>query len=84
MYSNLAERCRNRLLTRETFDTFFRSCGLIGEIIFLKFDASKNGTISFKDFVKAFEIMIKGTVREKADVLFELYDVHKTGGVTYT
>jgi hypothetical protein len=48
MYDNLAKRCRNNLVTRETFDLFFHSSGLVGEILFLKFDTQKTGTISFE------------------------------------
>ena len=47
MYQNLAIRCRNNLVNRETFDLFFHSSGLIGEILFLRFDTNSNGTISF-------------------------------------
>jgi Ca2+-binding EF-hand superfamily protein len=75
MYNNLAQRCRNKLLTRETFDIFFHSSGLIGEIIFIKFDSSKKGVITLEQFLQAFEIMIKGSIRERADVLFDIYDI---------
>lgn len=84
MYQNLAKRCRNGQLSRETFDVFFHSSGLIGEIIFLKFDSSKDGVITFEEFLQAFEIMIKGSFREKADVLFEIYDLEKSGGVNFS
>lgn len=83
MYLNLSKRCRNNLVTRETFELFFHSSGLIGEILFLKFDHKKNGTISFEEFLAAFELMMKGSLRERADILFEIYDVNNTGGVKY-
>lgn len=83
MYANLAKRSRNNLVTRETFDLFFHSSGLVGEILFLKFDANKTGAISFSEFLSAFELMIKGSLRERADILFEIYDVNNTGGVKY-
>jgi Ca2+-binding EF-hand superfamily protein len=84
MYSNLSRRCRNNQLSRETFDMFFHSSGLIGEIIFIKFDSSKKGVITFEQFLQAFEVMIKGTIREKADVLFDIYDLERSGGVNFS
>lgn len=83
MYVNLSKRCRNDRVTREGFDLFFHSSGLIGEILFLKFNKAKNGTIDFKEFLAAFELMIKGSLRDRADVLFEIYDVNNTGGVKH-
>ena len=35
----------NDLVTRDTFDVFFHSSGLMGEIIFNRFDYKKQGTI---------------------------------------
>jgi hypothetical protein len=63
MYENLSKRCRNGQVARETFDQFFHSSGLIGEILFLKFDKNKTGSISFVEFQSAFELMIKGSLR---------------------
>lgn len=54
MYENLSKRCRNQLVTRETFDVFFHANGLIGEILFQRFDANKKGTISLEEFLMAF------------------------------
>ena len=51
MYENLSKRCRNGLVTRETFEIFFHASGLMGEIIFNRFDSKKNGTISIEELL---------------------------------
>lgn len=39
---------------------FFHANGLIAELLFTKFDQQKTGSINQDDFLKAFEIMVKG------------------------
>lgn len=47
MYDDLACRSKEKLLTREVFDTFFHLNGLWGQEMFRIFDRSKHGTILF-------------------------------------
>jgi hypothetical protein len=54
MYQNLARRSRTGKVSRETFEIFFHASGLIGEILFLKFDTDKNGIIGYEEFLQAF------------------------------
>ena len=47
MYNDLALRSKDKLLTRENFDTFFHLSGLWGQEMFRIFDKNKQGTILF-------------------------------------
>jgi Ca2+-binding EF-hand superfamily protein len=47
----------------------------MAELMFSKFDEKKTGTISERDFMNAFEVMVKGSFEEKAEALFEFYRV---------
>ena len=45
-YNDLAKRCKDSILSRDTFQTFFHANGLMAELMFCKFDKNKTGTIS--------------------------------------
>lgn len=47
----------------------------MAELLFIKFNQKKSGEITKEEFIQAFEIMVKGSFEEKADVLFEFYGV---------
>ncbi|OMJ07794.1 Neuronal calcium sensor 1 [Smittium culicis] len=52
------------------------------ERIFKIFDANKNGTVDFKEFLQALSITSRGTPEEKLNWAFELYDIDKDGFIT--
>ena len=56
----------------------------MAELLFNKFDQEKSGSISQSQFLRAFEVMVKGCFEEKADVLFEFYGVENSGGIRYS
>lgn len=60
-YNDLAKRCKDSILSRDTFQTFFHANGLMAELMFCKFDKDKTGTISKEYFMHAFAIMVKGS-----------------------
>jgi Ca2+-binding EF-hand superfamily protein len=83
VYDDLAKRCKDNIVSRDTFQVFFHNSGLMAELMFSKFDEKKNGTISKEEFLRAFEINVKGTFEEKADALFEFYSMERSGGIRY-
>jgi Ca2+-binding EF-hand superfamily protein len=56
----------------------------MAELLFIKFNQLKSGEITRIEFLQAFEIMVKGSFEEKADVLFEFYGVENSGGIRYS
>ncbi|XP_077597546.1 A-type potassium channel modulatory protein KCNIP1-like isoform X3 [Stigmatopora nigra] len=64
------------------------SCGLISRLadatmyahyLFNAFDTTKNGSIKFKDFVMGLSILLRGTLKEKLEWTFHLYDINRDG-----
>nr|XP_057934322.1 Kv channel-interacting protein 1b isoform X2 [Doryrhamphus excisus] len=47
--------------------------------LFNAFDTSNNGSIKFKDFVVGLSILLRGTLREKLEWTFHLYDINRDG-----
>ncbi|CAO78719.1 EF-hand domain-containing protein [Caenorhabditis elegans] len=53
------------------------------DLLFETFDNDGNGTINFQEFVKALSILCRGTLDEKLDWLYKLYDPKEKGEVTW-
>ncbi|XP_067103413.1 A-type potassium channel modulatory protein KCNIP1 isoform X2 [Osmerus mordax] len=47
--------------------------------LFNAFDSAHSGSIKFEDFVTALSILLRGSVREKLQWTFNLYDINKDG-----
>ena len=52
--------------------------------MFKMFDKNKEGLINFDEFITSIELMVRGTQAERAVLLFQFYDVDKTGGVSFS
>uniref|UniRef100_A0A8B9PGZ7 Potassium voltage-gated channel interacting protein 3 n=1 Tax=Apteryx owenii TaxID=8824 RepID=A0A8B9PGZ7_APTOW len=50
--------------------------------LFNAFDVDGNGAICFQDFVVGLSILLRGTVHEKLNWAFNLYDINKDGYIT--
>ncbi|XP_044538251.1 Kv channel-interacting protein 4 isoform X4 [Gracilinanus agilis] len=50
--------------------------------LFNAFDTDHNGSVSFEDFVMGLSILLRGTVQEKLNWAFNLYDINKDGCIT--
>lgn len=47
--------------------------------IFTLVDKDRNGFISFREFVDMLVIFLKGSAEEKMKMMFDMYDINKTG-----
>jgi len=47
----------------------------MAELMFSKFDDQKTGAILKEEFMKAFEVNVKGTFEQRANALFEFYSM---------
>ncbi|XP_034538809.1 Kv channel-interacting protein 1b isoform X1 [Notolabrus celidotus] len=47
--------------------------------LFNAFDTTNNGSIKFKDFVVGLSTLLRGTLREKLEWTFHLYDINRDG-----
>lgn len=50
--------------------------------MFNTFDQDHNGTISFEEFVMGLSVLARGSLQEKLQWAFQLYDVNKDGIIT--
>ncbi|CAI5454683.1 unnamed protein product [Caenorhabditis angaria] len=53
------------------------------ELVFRNIDQSRTGSITFLDFVTSFSKIAKGTLEEKLDWIFSLYDSNCVGYIGY-
>lgn len=50
--------------------------------LFNAFDMDRNGSIHFEDFVIGLSVLLRGSVTEKLNWAFNLYDINKDGYIT--
>ncbi|XP_078495922.1 dual oxidase 2 [Ciona intestinalis] len=55
---------------------------LFVEQMFLVADSDEDGTISFREFLDIMVLFTKGTPKEKAQLMFDMYDLDKSGGLS--
>ena len=69
-------------MSKETFLDYFALPGILGERLFAVFDTKKNGVIDFEEFVNGLARYNRGSIQDKIDMLFELYDLDGQAYVT--
>lgn len=50
--------------------------------LFNAFDSDRNGSIRFEDFVIGLSVLLRGSITEKLNWAFNLYDINKDGYIT--
>ncbi|PAV88520.1 hypothetical protein WR25_07902 [Diploscapter pachys] len=74
----------NKEILREKFNELFPQGDIehYSDLLFDTFDSDRSGTINFLEFVKALSVLCRGTLDEKLEWLYRLYDPKNTGEVT--
>ncbi|XP_052788073.1 neuronal calcium sensor 1-like [Mya arenaria] len=89
-YKDFLRECPNGALKQEEFEAIYQqffphgSPKKFASYVFNIFDTNKDGHISFKEFICALSITSRGTLDEKLDWAFSLYDVDSDGFITRT
>ncbi|VDM61498.1 unnamed protein product [Angiostrongylus costaricensis] len=75
----------NKAILREKFAELFPHGNIehYSDLLFDTFDNDNNGTINFQEFVKALSVLCRGTVDEKLEWLYKLYDPKGKGEITW-
>lgn len=60
----------------------FTDATTYAHFLFNAFDIDRNGSIRFEDFVIGLSVLLRGSVTEKLNWAFNLYDINKDGYIT--
>ncbi|CAB3399885.1 unnamed protein product [Caenorhabditis bovis] len=75
----------NKEILREKFAELFPHGDIehYADLLFETFDNDGNGTINFQEFVKALSVLCRGTIDEKLEWLYKLYDPKGKGEISW-
>jgi len=82
MFRQMAQRSPDpEQMSKETFLSVYKFPGIMGERLFKVFDGDKSGFVNFEEFVTGLQKFFRGSVEDKADMIFQMYDLNDNGCV---
>ena len=88
-YSEFSDSCPQGNLDKANFIKFYSQLMRIGandetsrqfcESVFAVFDTDSNGHVDFAEFLLAFWVRARGSLKDKLNWLFDVYDTDKSG-----
>uniref|UniRef100_A0A8D0A9Y0 Kv channel-interacting protein 4 n=1 Tax=Sander lucioperca TaxID=283035 RepID=A0A8D0A9Y0_SANLU len=88
LYRGFKNECPSGVVNEETFKDIYAQffpqgdASTYAHFLFNAFDTDHNGSVSFEDFVMGLSILLRGTIQEKLNWAFNLYDINKDGYIT--
>jgi Ca2+-binding EF-hand superfamily protein len=88
MYRGFKNECPTGVVNEETFKYIYAQffpqgdCSAYAHYVFNTFDQDHSGTISFEEFVMGLSLLLRGTLLEKLEWTFSLYDINGDGVIT--
>ncbi|XP_077058053.1 Kv channel-interacting protein 4 isoform X7 [Siphateles boraxobius] len=88
LYRGFKNECPSGVVNEDTFKEIYSQffpqgdASTYAHFLFDAFDTDHNGSVSFEDFVMGLSILLRGTVQEKLNWAFNLYDINKDGYIT--
>uniref|UniRef100_UPI0037E7D295 A-type potassium channel modulatory protein KCNIP2-like isoform X4 n=1 Tax=Semicossyphus pulcher TaxID=241346 RepID=UPI0037E7D295 len=85
---SLTQECPSGVVNEETFKSIYSQffphgdSSMYAHFLFEAFDTHNNGSVSFEDFVLSLSIILRGSVTDKLNWAFNLYDLNKDGCIT--
>ncbi|TNN32060.1 Kv channel-interacting protein 2 [Liparis tanakae] len=88
LYRGFKNECPSGVVNEETFKSIYSQffphgdSSMYAHFLFEAFDTRNNGSVSFEDFVVSLSIILRGSVTDKLNWAFNLYDLNKDGCIT--
>ncbi|XP_058451438.1 Kv channel-interacting protein 1-like [Malaya genurostris] len=89
IYRGFKAECPTGIVKEETFKGIYSqffplgaASGQYAHYVFNSIDLDRNGSLSFEEFVANLSILLRGTVDEKLQWTFSLYDINGDGCIT--
>ncbi|XP_076436121.1 Kv channel-interacting protein 4-like isoform X2 [Babylonia areolata] len=88
MYRGFKQECPTGIVNEETFKEIYAQFFPQGDAtayahyVFNTFDHDHNGSISFEEFVMGLSVLSRGTLQERLQWAFSLYDINGDGIIT--
>ncbi|CAL8332270.1 unnamed protein product [Merluccius merluccius] len=88
LYREFKNECPGGMLNEETFKIIYSQffphgdSSMYAHFLFQAFDKQNSGTVSFEDFVTGLSVILRGSMTDKLNWAFNLYDLNKDGCIT--
>ncbi|XP_077461258.1 A-type potassium channel modulatory protein KCNIP2-like [Stigmatopora argus] len=88
LYRGFKNECPSGAVNEEMFKNIYSQffpqgdSSMYAHFLFEAFDAHHNGSVSFEDFVLSLSIILRGSITDKLNWAFNLYDLNKDGCIT--
>ncbi|XP_023277791.1 Kv channel-interacting protein 2-like [Seriola lalandi dorsalis] len=88
LYRGFKNECPSGVVNEETFKNIYSQffpqgdSSMYAHFLFEAFDTQNNGAVSFEDFVISLSIILRGSITDKLNWAFNLYDLNKDGCIT--
>ncbi|XP_018417257.1 PREDICTED: Kv channel-interacting protein 4 isoform X6 [Nanorana parkeri] len=88
LYRGFKNECPSGIVNEDNFKDIYAQFFPQGDasnyarFLFNAFDTGHNGSVSFEDFIMGLSTLLRGTVQEKLNWAFNLYDINKDGYIT--
>uniref|UniRef100_A0A8D3CR85 EF-hand domain-containing protein n=1 Tax=Scophthalmus maximus TaxID=52904 RepID=A0A8D3CR85_SCOMX len=85
LYRGFKNECPSGVVNEDTFKQIYSQffphgdASTYAHYLFNAFDTGSSGSIMFEDFVSALSILLRGSVTEKLQWTFNLYDINRDG-----
>uniref|UniRef100_UPI003AAB88C9 A-type potassium channel modulatory protein KCNIP2-like isoform X6 n=1 Tax=Centroberyx gerrardi TaxID=166262 RepID=UPI003AAB88C9 len=88
LYRGFKNECPSGVVNEETFKHIYSQffpqgdSSMYAHFLFEAFDTHNNGSVCFEDFVMGLSIILRGSITDKLNWAFNLYDLNKDGCIT--
>ncbi|XP_076001626.1 A-type potassium channel modulatory protein KCNIP2 isoform X1 [Genypterus blacodes] len=88
LYRGFKNECPTGVVDEETFKNIYSQffpqgdSSMYAHFLFEAFDTDSNGAVSFEDFAVSLSIILRGSITDKLNWAFNLYDLNKDGCIT--